>query len=145
MGTGSALTLENEIACPRMAQHGRREAQDGRGEAKISQDGPKRAQGTIVPCFLFHWRPQDGPNMALSTTKMAPRWLKMALETSQDGPRTSLGTSWDHLGVTLGHLVGFENGDFAWEILKKRLCALLCVVVWWCEALCVVVCCCWCR
>ena len=34
------------------------------------------------------------------------------------------GPSWDHLGTTLGACVELENGDFAWEVLKKWLCVL---------------------
>ena len=35
-----------------------------------------------------------------------------------------VGPSWDLLGATLKHLVGFENDDFAWEVLKQLLCLL---------------------
>ena len=48
-----------------------------------------------------------------------------------------VGPSWDHLGATLKHLVGFENGDFTWEVLTKMtLCAIVCCRVVVCGAVC---------
>ena len=48
-----------------------------------------------------------------------------------------VGPSWDHLGATLKHLVGFENGDFTWEVLTKMtLCAIACCRVVVCGVVC---------
>ena len=48
-----------------------------------------------------------------------------------------VGPSWDHLGATLKHLVGFENVDFAWEInTKMTLSAIVCCRVVVCGVVC---------
>ena len=42
-----------------------------------------------------------------------------------------------HLGATLKHLVGFENGDFTLEVLTKMtLCAIVCCRVVVCGVVC---------
>ena len=47
------------------------------------------------------------------------------------------GPSWDHLGATLGRLVEPENGDFAWEVLKKTsFCVVVCCRVVVCGVVC---------
>ena len=88
---------------------------------KMAEERQRSQEGSRYNCALLfislaapRW-PQHGPKYGQDGPKMAQGGLK----TSQDGPRTSLGPSWDHLGATLGHLVGFENGDFASEVLKK--------------------------